>query len=205
MSPEQVLKLYGVALTGGVATGKSTVANLLRQRSITVIDADQLARLVTAPGTPGLKKIAEHFGEQVLTAEGHLNRQALSALVFRDAKARRDLEAITHPRIRAALFSELERLDLINHPQLFFYEAALIFETNAAPNFRAVWATYCQPNLQVQRLIQRNNLDATRAAEIVASQMDPRTKADMADAVIDTSGDLASVTRQLDQLLKTVA
>ena len=204
LSPEQILKTYGIALTGGIGTGKSTVADMLRTRSYEVIVADQLARNITAPGSPALTEIARRFGADVLNADGSLNRKLLGSLVFQDAGARRDLEAITHPRIRAALLQLVGTLKLNKTLRPFFYEAALIFETSSAPLFRAVWATYCPPEVQAQRIIQRDGVAAEQAANVVAAQMSSRQKADLADVTIDTSGNPLAVAKQLDDLLKSL-
>ncbi len=201
MSPQELIRRYCIALTGGIATGKSTVARMLRQLSYPVIDADQLARQVTAPDSPGLKAIVSRFGNDVLDDEGKLNRPLLGQLVFNDERARRDLEAITHPLIKAALLTEIERLGLNEDPRLCFYEASLIMETGQERAFRSVWATFCTPSLQKQRLMQRDQLDQIKADRIISTQMPAKEKADLADAVIDTSGDIGLVAAQLDSLL----
>ena len=204
LSPEQLLKTYGIALTGGIGTGKSTVADMLRARSYEVIDADQLARTITAPGNAALTDIAKRFGAYVLNADGSLNRKLLGSRIFQDSSARRDLEAITHPRIRAALLQQVGTLKLDKKPRPFFYEAALIFETSSGPLFRAVWATYCPPEVQAQRIIQRDGVTAEKAASVVAAQMPSRQKADLADVTIDTSGNPLAVAKQLDDILKSL-
>ena len=204
LTPEQLLKTYGIALTGGIGTGKSTVADMLRTRSFEVIDADQLARSITAPGSAALTEIANRFGADVLNTDGSLNRKLLGSRVFQNSSARRDLEAITHPRIRAALLQHVATLELDKKPRPFFYEAALIFETNTAPLFRAVWATYCPPEVQAQRIIQRDGVTAEQAATVIAAQMSSRQKADLADVSIDTSGNPLTVAKQLDDLLKSL-
>ena len=201
MSPQELIKRYCIALTGGIATGKSTVARMLRQLSYPVIDADQLARQVTAPGSPGLTAIVNRFGTDVLDEDGQLNRPLLGKLVFHDERARRDLEAITHPLIRSALLAEVEKLQLNEEPRLFFYEASLIMETGQEKAFRAVWATYCVASVQKQRLMQRDQVDSTKAERIIATQMPAKEKADLADSVVDTSGDIGLVAAQLDSLL----
>lgn len=201
MSPQELIKRYCIALTGGIATGKSTVARMLRQLSYPVIDADQLARQVTAPGSPGLAAIVNRFGTDVLDEEGRLNRPLLGQLVFHDERARRDLEAMTHPLIRAALVAEVEKLHLNEDPRLCFYEASLILETGQEKAFRAVWATYCAASTQKQRLMARDQIDCAKADRVLAAQMPAKEKAELADAVIDTSGAIGLVAAQLDALL----
>ena len=122
-----MLKTYGIALTGGIGTGKSTVADMLRARSYEVIDADQLARNITAPGSAALTEIAKRFGADVLNADGSLNRKSLGSRIFQDSSARRDLEAITHPRIRAALLQHVDTLKLDKKTSPFFLRGSSDF------------------------------------------------------------------------------
>ena len=192
------LKRYGIGLTGGIATGKSTVARLLEARGYSVIDADHLARVVTAPGSPGLAQIVARFGTDVLTPNGELNRPRLGQIVFAKPDLRHQLEQITHPLIRAALLAKVAALDLEHQPRYFFYEAALIFEIGSAADYAQVWATVCAPALQLERLKQRSGIDDERAKTIIANQMAATEKARRADQVIHTDGSLESVAVQVD-------
>ncbi|MCX6110123.1 MAG: dephospho-CoA kinase [Proteobacteria bacterium] len=192
------LKRYGIGLTGGIATGKSTVARLLEARGYSVIDADQLARAVTAPGSPGLAQIVAQFGAEVLSPSGDLNRTRLGQIVFAKSELRQQLEQITHPLIRAALLARVEALDLDHQPKYFFYEAALIFEIGSAADYAQIWATVCAPDLQLERLKQRSGIDDERAKAIIANQMAASEKARRADQVIHTDGSLDSVAVQVD-------
>lgn len=196
------LKRFGISLTGGIGTGKSTVGRLLRQQGFTVIDADQLARRVTAPGTAGLAAMTSRFGPDILNADGTLNRARLGQLVFSQPELRRELEQLTHPLIRAELYAEVAALDLEHRPRWFFYEAALIFESGSAGDLAQHWATYCSPSVQLERVMQRDGLSLERAKAIIASQMPANDKARLADVVINTDGPLASVAAQVDTLIQ---
>lgn len=198
---KDLIKTYGIALTGGVATGKSTVANLIRQSGWPVIDADQLARTVTAKGTPGLALVVDAFGAEVLTADGALDRKRLGTLVFQDAAKRQLLEGITHPLIRDALGRSLQEHGLVARPRPFVYEAALIFETKSEKDFRAVWVTSCAPDVQRARLMTRSGLTGDDADRLIGSQMPPAEKAARADVVIDTGVPLEQLATDVGRLL----
>ena len=196
-----LLKSHGIALTGGVATGKSTVAAMIAAAGIPVIDADQLAREVVAPNTAGLRAIAAEFGCEILASDGSLDRKAMAALVFADPEKRRRLEAITHPLIQEALAARLFGLGLVDHPAPFVYEAALIVELGRDREFAEMWVTWCPRPLQLSRLQARSGLTAEAANQLIASQMAATAKAARATKVIDTSGDLSAVRTQVDGLL----
>lgn len=192
-----LVKQYGIALTGGIATGKSTVAHLIAQAGHLVLDADQMSRETTAIGTPGLSALTTAFGPGILDAAGALDRKALGHIVFSDSDARRTLESLTHPMIRARLTEVLEAAWAKSTPATFFYEAPLLYEVNRAPEFRAVWATWCPREEQLARLMARGGLDLASAERIIATQMSPDEKRDRADLAIDTSGTFADVERRV--------
>jgi dephospho-CoA kinase len=178
-----------VALTGGIATGKSVVAGALREAGLPVIDADQVARDVVAPGTPGLSAVAARFGPAVLTADGALDRAALGAIVFADAAARRDLEALLHPRIRAVIdrfFAALRPGDA------GVAEIPLAYETGWGAGFDCVVVVACHPELQRARLRARDGLSDAEARRRLAAQWPIEDKVRLADAVVRTDGDLAA-------------
>ena len=189
----KLIKRWGIALTGGVATGKSTVAAAIRAAGYPVIDADALARDVVAPGTPGLAVVIATFGQEFLADDGSLNRKKLGQLVFADPEARRRLEQITHPLIHVALADTLERLGMTNKPRWFFYEAALIVEVGRAKDFAAVWCTICPPHVQEARLSARDGISPQEARQIIANQMPAAEKTKAANLVIDTSQPLEDV------------
>jgi len=175
-----------VALTGGIATGKSRCLSVLRALGVPTIDADQLAREVVAPGTPGLHAIVDRFGGAVLAPDGTLNREALGALVFVDTLARHDLEAIIHPRVYAAITEWFATLDA----PAGVADIPLLYETDRAGDFDIVMVAACTPAQQIERLMERSGLSADAARHRIAAQLPLADKVARADYVIDTSGTL---------------
>jgi dephospho-CoA kinase len=178
-----------IGLTGGIATGKSTVARILRDElGVPVIDADQVAREVVAPGQPALAEIAARFGDTVLLPDGALNRKALGALVMADPEARGALESITHPRIRAAIQQHLHALAEAETPAAAV-EAALLVETGAYRLYDALLVVSCAPETQLQRLMSREGLSEPEARRWVQSQLPLAEKERLGTVVIHNDGD----------------
>ncbi|MCK6523075.1 dephospho-CoA kinase [Myxococcota bacterium] len=178
-----------IGLTGGIATGKSTVAKILREElGVPVIDADQVARDVVAPGQPALAALAARFGPTVLFTDGTLNRKALGALVMGDAAARKDLEAITHPAIRAEIQRRLQGLAEAGTPSAAV-EAALLVETGAYRQYDALLVVSCAPETQLRRLMSREGLNEADARRWVQSQLPLAEKERLGSAVIYNDGD----------------
>jgi dephospho-CoA kinase len=175
-----------VGLTGGIATGKSTFAAALRALGVPVLDADQLARQVVAPGTPALAEIARAFGPGVLGPDGALDRQALGAVVFADPAARRRLEAITHPAIRAAMVAETQRLAGAGH-DLAFYDTPLLYEVGLDQAMALTVVVFAPPEVQVARLMARDGHGRAEAEARLAAQLPVAEKAARADVVIDNA------------------
>jgi dephospho-CoA kinase len=180
------IKKYGIGLTGGIATGKSTVAEIIRKNGYTVIDADLLAREAVKPKSPGLAELVLAFGAEILHEDGSLNRDKLRNLIATKPETRITLENILHPMINILLSKKIEELGLIQHEQFWFYEAALIFEKNTANRFKEVWVTYCSRDEQLRRLMQRAKCDRKQAELMIKLQFTNKDKAAMADYVIDT-------------------
>jgi dephospho-CoA kinase len=183
---DELIKQHGVALTGGIATGKSTVAKILSELGLPVIDADKIARDVTAPDSPALKAIVEHFGAACVNSDGTLNRRVLRNIIFSDERRRLELEKITHPLIREGFLKKVTDLDLVGAPRDFIYDAALIYEMGMADLFREVWVTYCEPGQQIKRLMERDGVSRDQAERTIASQLDAKNKADLADVIVFT-------------------
>ncbi|MCB9552226.1 MAG: dephospho-CoA kinase [bacterium] len=188
-----------IGLTGGIACGKTTVARMLTARGAIVIDADQIARDVAAPGSPGLAAVVEAFGPAVLAADGALDRAALGAAVFGDPAERARLEAILHPRIAEESMRRIAAA-LAAAPPLVVYDAALLVETGRADQFRPLVVVTATPEVQRARLIERDGLDPAAADARLAAQMPVAEKARRADHVIDNSGPLAETEAQVDAL-----
>jgi dephospho-CoA kinase len=190
-------------LTGGIASGKSTVAARLRARGVPVIDADELARQVVAPGSEGLHDVAIAFGAGVLSPDGTLNRPALAAVVFSDAAARRKLEAITHPRITRVMVERADELGRAGQP-LACYEAALIVENGAQDQFRPLVVVSCPEEVQLARIRTRDTASQKDALARIRAQKPLSEKVAVADLVIDTAGSLEESERRTDEVLRAV-
>jgi len=175
-----------VGLTGGIASGKSTVAKMLAARGIPIVDADQLAREVVAPGTPGLRAIVDTFGPEYLDGDS-LDRKKLGALVFEDAEARQKLNAITHPRIAQAGMQKIASLQSHTAPYLC-YEAALLVENGLHRAFAALVVVAVARETQLARLMARDDCDADAARARIASQMPLEEKVAVATHVVWNDG-----------------
>jgi dephospho-CoA kinase len=180
------MRLFG--LTGGLASGKSTVAARLRELGIPVIDADQLAREVVAPGTDGLSAVVAAFGADVLDASGALDRAKLASIVFSDPERRRTLNGILHPRIAALTATRAAELATQGHT-LACYEAALLVENGLADAFRPLVVVAVPPEMQVARAMARDGATEEQARARLAAQLPLADKIRVADHVIDNSGD----------------
>ena len=189
-----------VGLTGGIASGKSTFAALLRARGAPVIDADALSRTVVEPGAPALAAIAREFGPEVLLADGALDRKRLGARVFADEAQRRRLEAITHPAIRAAMASETARLAAEGHA-LAFYDAPLLYEVGLEGALDAVVVVWAPRGRQRERLAQRDGLTPEEAESRLAAQLPIDEKAARADFVVENAGPREALEEKADRLL----
>lgn len=195
--------MYKVALTGGIATGKSTVATEIRLAGFPVIDTDQLARQVVTPESPGLKQIVERFGAGILSESGQLDRVQLGQLVFQDKGAMEDLNQILHPYIQVALFEEWDRLDKLGH-LLIFVEVPLLYEAGWEVLFDEVWVVYAPFNIQVERLMRRDSLNQAGAIQRINYQLPTSEKAMRADRVIDSQFGLTTVKEQVNQALQAL-
>ncbi|MFN8059437.1 MAG: dephospho-CoA kinase [Vicinamibacterales bacterium] len=188
-----------VALTGGIASGKSTVARALRTAGVPVIDADVVAREAVARGTPGLQAVVDRFGPDVLDEEGALDRRAVADRVFADPTERLALEAIVHPRVRAAIDDWFEHLP--PDVDLAAAEIPLLFETGRERDFDAVVVVACEPEAQVARLMARNGLSEAEARQRLAAQWPLAEKLRRTPFVIRTDGTHAETEAQLAAVL----
>jgi len=187
-----------VGLTGGIASGKTTVAELLRAKGAAIIDADEIAREVTAPGSPAVREIAEAFGPDMVTANGTLDRKRLGSLVFREAEARARLEQMTHPRIAAELRRRLERLRRDPRPpRVAVAVIPLLYEVGAEGEVDKVVVVTAPAQAQVRRLMARDRLGREDAEARVRAQVPVAEKARRADFVIDASGSIEETAGQV--------
>ncbi|MCC7073971.1 MAG: dephospho-CoA kinase [Deltaproteobacteria bacterium] len=188
------MKLIG--LTGGIASGKSAVARMLRAAGVPVIDADLLAKEAVAPGTTTFGAVVARFGGGVLAPDGGLDRKALGALVFSDAAARADLNAIVHPAVAALAAERLDALRAQGAP-LAVYEVPLLFESGLERVMGATLLVAAPEDLQVQRMATRDGLDEAAARARIAAQLPLEEKRKRATAVIDNDGTLEQLALRL--------
>ena len=185
-----------VGLTGGIGSGKSTVGRMFAQLGVPVVDADQIARRVVEPGTPGLEAVVEAFGASILSDDGALDRAELGARVFGDAEARRRLESILHPRIAAASGERLSALAKEGH-RYALYEAALLVENGSYKMFGRLIVVAVGAETQLARVQARDDLSETAAKKRVRSQLPLEEKIAVADFVIYNDGTLEETRAQV--------
>lgn len=191
-----------IGLTGNMASGKSTVARLLSELGVPVIDADQVAREVTGPGTPALKQITAEFGQNLVDDSGHLDRAALRAIAFKGELSRKKLEAILHPAI-GARSRELFEEHLARGAKLVVYEASLLVETGRHTDFDGLLVVTTKPELQAARALARDaTLSAEIAAKMISAQLSQEEKARHATWVIKNEGTLEELRAQVKEWLE---
>ncbi|MFN8189630.1 MAG: dephospho-CoA kinase [Nocardioidaceae bacterium] len=191
-----------VALTGGVASGKSTVAAMLVELGAVVIDADLLAREAVAPGTDGLAEVVAAFGSHVLTDDGELDRPALGAIVFADEDRRRTLEAIIHPRVRARA-AELEAAAAPG--ALVVHDIPLLVETGRAGEFDAVLVVDVPVATQIERMVGLRGMTEAEATARIAAQASREQRAAVATYLIDNTGSLDALRARVDEIAAELA
>ena len=188
--------MFRVGLTGGIASGKTVVANTLAELGAGIVDTDRVARYVVAPGQPGLDAVRREFGAGVIRASGELDRSALRRVVFADASARQTLESLLHPLIRART---RELLGQLRTP----YAVAvvpLLVETGFEELVDRVAVVDCPREIQLRRLIDRDGIDLRQAESMLSAQATRRARLAVADDVIDNGGSHASTRRQVQRL-----
>lgn len=194
------MTVHVIGLTGGIASGKSTVAGLLTARGAAVVDADQLARQIVEPGQPALAELVARFGSAILTPDGRLDRKQLGAIAFADPVARADLGRITHPRIAAASAAAIATWADAG-ASIVFYEAALLVENRAYANLSGLIVVASPPEVQLARLVERDGLEADDARARIAAQAPLADKLAAASWVIENTGDLAALEREVDRVV----
>jgi dephospho-CoA kinase len=193
-----------VGLTGGIATGKSYVRQRVEARGLPTIDADTVARGVVAPGTAGYDAVVARFGRAVVDARGELDRAALGAIVFTDAGARRDLEAIVHPAVYATIVSWLDARARDAGSWLAVADIPLLFETGRRYPFDLVVVAACAPDVQLARVMARDRLTKAAARQRIEAQWPIDEKVRLADYVIRTDGSFEETDRQVDELIEAL-
>jgi dephospho-CoA kinase len=185
-----------IGLTGGIASGKSTVSRVLEQLGVGIVDADRLAREVVAVGSDGLREVIATFGSGVLAADGSLDREKLGALVFSDEQARKKLQAITHPRI-AQLGAERIAAQKASAAPYVIYDAPLLVEVGAHKAFAALIVVAASEPTQIARLLSRDGLTDLQSSQRIAAQLPLARKIEVADYVIYNDGSLAELERRI--------
>lgn len=194
--------MFIVALTGGLATGKSTVLSIFRENGIAVIDADEVAKKVLEPGTNAWQELRAYFGDEVLLPDGTVNRVRLGELVFDDIEKRRRLNAITHPRIQSAMIKMAMKYFFSGHKYIVM-EVPLLFETEKMLTFmHKIITVICEDHQQLERLCLRSSLTEVMAKKRISCQMPLEDKVAKSHFVIDNSGDLTYTRHQTESIIR---
>ncbi|MFL2129126.1 dephospho-CoA kinase [Ruoffia sp. FAM 20858] len=193
--------MKAIAITGSIATGKSTVSKYLIQQGYPVIDTDIISRIVVEKGTVGLERLKENFGEGIIQEDGTLNRKALSNIVFNDAASKEKLNQILHPLISKESKERMAAYKEEGH-SLIFVDIPLYYEVDIDIPTDAVWLVYVSPDIQLERLMKRNLMSEEDARQLISNQISIQDKAKWSEIVIDNSNTLEETHKQIDQLLK---
>jgi len=192
-----------LGLTGGIATGKSTVTAMLRERGIPVIDADQIAREVVEPGKPAYEAIVRHFGRDILLEDGQIDRKKLGEVVFSDEAERQKLNAIVHPEVRRVMRQEAEVAEA-NGAQIVFMDIPLLYESKLQYLVEKIVVVYAPSDMQLARMMERDELDEEQAKKRLRAQFPIDQKKLEADFLIDNSQSREETQRQVEELLTVI-
>ena len=187
-----------VGLTGGIGTGKSTVARMLEKWGAVVFDADVLARQAVAPGTPGFDQVVERFGPNVLAPGGGLDREALASIVFSDPAARRDLEGIVHPEVRRMFAEGCE--EYRDSDRVVVFSAPLLVETGMHTAFDLLIVVSAPVATQIERLMRDRGMAERDVQARIAAQLPLEAKAEVADILVDNEGTLEDLERRVERV-----
>jgi len=188
-----------VGLTGGIASGKSSVAAILKRLGAAVINADELSREVVQPGQKGWQEIVDAFGSDILQADQSLDRRKLRKIAFDDPQARKKLEAIIHPRVRALAEQRIQEYAAAGF-EIVVYEVPLLFEVNLHHWLHPVILVACEPRTQLKRIAQRDQVTDAEAQKTINAQMSLEEKRKLADYVIENNGSLENLERRVREL-----
>ncbi|KZE48817.1 dephospho-CoA kinase [Brevibacillus parabrevis] len=192
-----------LGLTGGIATGKSTVTGMLRERGIPVIDADQIAREVVEPGKPAYEAIVRHFGRDILLEDGQIDRKGLGEIVFSDESERQKLNAIVHPEVRRVMREEAEAAEA-NGADIVFMDIPLLFESKLQHMVEKIVVVYAPCDMQLARMMERDELEEEQAQKRLRAQFPIDQKKLEADFLIDNSFSREETERQVEALLAEI-
>lgn len=189
-----------IGLTGGIASGKSTVSNMLKEMNITVVDADIEARLAVEKGEPAYQKIIREFGEDILFDNEEIDRQKLGSIIFHDAEKRQLLNSIVHPEVRNRMNNKIESA-IKGGEKVVVLDIPLLFESKLTHMVQKTILVYVDREIQLKRLMERNSLSLEDAEARIQSQMPLSEKVGLADAVINNNGSLDETKKQLSEIL----
>lgn len=189
-----------IGLTGGIASGKSTVSNMIKEMAITVIDADVEARLAVGKGEPAYQKTIAEFGDDILLPSGDIDRQKLGSLIFHNAEKRQLLNGIVHPEVRKRMNNQVEAARM-REEQIIVLDIPLLFESKLTHMVEKTILVYVDRDIQLKRLMERNDLSLEDAEARIKSQMPLSDKVALADAVINNNGSIAETKKQLIEIL----
>lgn len=193
-----------VALTGGITTGKSVVADIFEELGCYVHRADKIAHHLMEPEKPAWKKIVAHFGEKILNEDKTINRKKLGTIVFSDKKERMFLNKLLHPFVIEKKKEKVDRLQTEGRYKIFVSEAALTLEAGFASFFDKIVVVYCQKEIQIKRLMERDQISREEAMKKIEAQMPPQEKLKLADYVIDSSGSLQKTVEQTERVFRSL-
>lgn len=189
-----------IGLTGGIASGKSTIASRLASHGAVVVDADRIAREVVEPGSPALAEIARRFGDDVIAADGSLDRPALGAIVFADPEALADLNGITHPAVLRESTARFQAAADADPDAIVVYDVPLLVESSNRYPFDRVVVAHADAQTRIRRLVELRRMDPAEAERRIRSQASDEQRLAVADVVIDTGGTLHHTLDQVDAL-----
>lgn len=190
--------MHIIGLTGGIGTGKSTVAEFLAEQGATIVNADLVGHEVYLPGRPAYHEIVDEFGKEVVADDGTIDRKKLGTIVFSDPKNLARLNAITHPRMKGMMREKLQEIAR-GGAEIAVLEAALLFEAKWDDLADEIWVTVTPPEIVAERVAARSNLTIEAVMERIRSQMTNEQRTERADVVIDTSGDMDSTREQAQE------
>lgn len=197
-------KLLVSALTGGIATGKSVVSHVLQELGCYIHEADKEAHKLMAPNTPAWEKIVSRYGHEILDNEKQIDRRKLGILAFSDKKELNFLNKLIHPQVLENLLQTIKKIQQQNKYKIFISEAAIIIESGFAKYFEKIIVVYCAPNIQIQRLMNRDKITRQQALDRINSQLNAHEQLKHADYSIDTSGTLKETIEQSEGLYRNL-
>lgn len=194
-----------IGLTGGIGTGKSTVSAYLKEKGCVILDADKMSRQLTAPGGAALPEIRKTFGDEVFFEDGTLNRKKLGSIVFNDKEKLKSLEKLTTEKVVEQTVDGLVRLRKADYSGIVIIDAPLLFECNMQELAQESWLVTTDLEVRIERIMKRDGLDRQSILDRINNQMSDDEKRAIADYVIDNSGSLENLYRQIEHLIERVA